>query len=120
MIDWPPDDNEEGRLPPLGTMLAELASADAPRRRKLLAAISDLSRKIGPNAAAAIPALIDWPLGGDRETEDEVCYALSNCAPASVAPLLELLNHPSELARQRLPRAEAGRPGRRRSPHSCR
>ena len=30
MIDWPPDDNEEGRLPPLGTMLAELA-----RRRRV-------------------------------------------------------------------------------------
>jgi HEAT repeat protein len=101
MIDRPLDDNEEGRLPPLGTMLAELAFADAPRRRELLLAISDLSWKIGPNAAVAIPALIDWPLGGDRETEDKVCYALSNCAPASVAPLLELLNHPSELARQR-------------------
>src|SRR5262245_56645582 len=101
MIDWPPDDNEEGRLSPLGAMLAELASADALRRRKLLAAILDLSWKIGPNAEAAIPALIDWPLGGDRETEDEVCYALSNCAPASVAPLLELLKHPSALARQR-------------------
>jgi len=36
--------------------------------------------KSAPNAAAAIPALIDWPLGGERETEDEVCYALSNCA----------------------------------------
>jgi hypothetical protein len=39
--------------------------------------------------------------GGDRETEDNVCYALNNCAPASVAPLLELLNHSFELARQR-------------------
>jgi HEAT repeat protein len=101
MIDWPPDDHEEGRLPPLGTMLAELVFADARRRRELLAAILDLTWKIGPNAAAAIPALIDWPLGADRETEDKVCYALSNCAPASVAPLLELLNHRSEQARQR-------------------
>jgi hypothetical protein len=32
MIDWPPDDGEEGRLPPLGTMLAEIASGDVPRR----------------------------------------------------------------------------------------
>jgi len=30
MIDWPPDDNEEGRLPPLG-MLAELALSGSPR-----------------------------------------------------------------------------------------
>ena len=62
-------------------MLAEPASTDAPQRRELLAAILDLSWKIGPNAAAAISALIDWPLGGDRETEDKVCYALSNWRP---------------------------------------
>jgi HEAT repeat protein len=101
MIDWLPDDNEEDRLPPLSAMLAELATAEAPRRLELLAAISDLSWKIGPNAAAAIPALIDWPLGGDRNTEDRVCHALGNCAPASIAPLLKLLEHPSELARLR-------------------
>ena len=82
-------------------MRAEPASTDAARRRELLAAILDLSRKIGPNAAAAISALIDWPLGGDRETADKVCYALSNWTPGSGVPLLELLNHPSELARQR-------------------
>src|SRR5262245_12125528 len=101
MIDWPPDGNEESRLPPLSTILAELRTADASRRRELLTAISDLCWQIGPNAAAAIPALIDWPLGGDRETEDSVCYALSNCAPASIAPLLRLLDHPSDLARLR-------------------
>ena len=101
MIDWLPDDNEEDRLPPLSAMLAELATAEAPRRLELLAAISDLSWKVGPNAAAAIPALIDWPLGGDRNTEDRVCHALGNCAPASIAPLLKLLEHPSELARLR-------------------
>ena len=38
MNDW--NDNELGRLPPLGTMLAELASAGAPGRRELLAAMS--------------------------------------------------------------------------------
>ena len=71
-------------------MLAELASADAPRRRELLAAILDVSWKIGPNAAAAVPALIDWPLAGDRETEDEVCYALSNRAPRRPDRLIAL------------------------------
>src|SRR5262245_36411892 len=102
MIDWlREDDNQEDKLPALSTMLAELAAADAPRRRELLTAISRLTWEIGPNAAAAIPALIDWPLGSDRNTEDRVCHALSNCAPASVAPLLKLLEHPSELARLR-------------------
>src|SRR5262249_13750820 len=101
MVERPPDDNEGRRLRRLRAMVVELGTADAPRRRELLAAISDLSGKIGPNAAAAIPALIDWPLGGDRETEDKICYALSNCWPASFAPLLELLDHPSELARLR-------------------
>jgi HEAT repeat protein len=101
MIDWPPDDNAADQLPALSAMLAELATADASRRRELLAAISDLTWKIGPNAAAAIPVLLDWPLGGDRESEERVCHALSNCAPASIAPLLKLLEHPSELARLR-------------------
>jgi GNAT superfamily N-acetyltransferase len=55
----------------------------------------------GPRAAAAIPTLSDWPLGGDRETEDSVCYALSNCSPASIAPLLQL--------RRRQGQARAGR-----------
>src|SRR5262245_3895420 len=101
MSDWPTDDNEEDWLAPLSAMLSDLGTADPPRRRELLAAILDLSWKVGPNASAAIPALIDWPLSDDNETEDSVCYALSNCWPASFAPLLERLNHPSELARKR-------------------
>jgi hypothetical protein len=64
MTDRPMVDNEESRLLPL----------DAPRHQELLAAILDLSWKIGPNAAAAIPALIDWPSAGGRQTEDKLCY----------------------------------------------
>jgi HEAT repeat protein len=102
MIDWPPDDDKaEDRLPELSAMLAELATADAPRRRELLTEIMHLTWEIGSSAAVAIPVLIDWPLDGERETEERVCHALSNCAPAGVAPLLELLEHPSELARLR-------------------
>jgi HEAT repeat protein len=97
----PQDDNAEDQRPALDIMLAELVTADAPRRRELLAAIADVTWEIGADAAAAVPSLIDWPLGEDRQIEERVRHSLSNCAPASVAPLLKLLEHPSELARLR-------------------
>jgi hypothetical protein len=50
MIDWPRDDNEEDRLPPLGTMLAELASVEW---------VAEALSQIGSPALAAVPLLLE-------------------------------------------------------------
>jgi len=56
----------------LSASFAELPTAEVPRRQEILKAISDLCWKVGPRAAGAIPMLIGWPFGSDRETEDAV------------------------------------------------
>jgi hypothetical protein len=47
MIDWPPDDNEEDRLPPLGT---ELASVEW---------VAEALSQIGSPALPAVPLLLE-------------------------------------------------------------
>src|SRR5262245_491234 len=83
MIDWPPD---EARLPPLGTMLAEFASADAPRRGDLLAAIIRPVLENRPKRCRGNPGADRLAARWGPRDERKVCYALSNYAPASVAP----------------------------------
>src|SRR5262245_47923502 len=99
------DLDDESVAASLNALLAELRTAGGPRRREILKAISDLCWKVGPRAAAAVPALIEWPPEAEREADDEVCYALSNCAPASIAPLLGLLGQGSAPTRERACRA---------------
>ncbi len=89
----------------LAPLLAEspavLASADVHRQREILDKISDICRSRGARASAAVPLLITWPISADRNTEDSVCYALAYCAPASIAPLVELADNQSDPLRAR-------------------
>lgn len=77
------------------------ASADFARQRQILDELSEICRRRGPRAAAAVPLLVAWPISADRNIEDGVCYSLAYCAPASIAPLLELLDNRSDPLRAR-------------------
>lgn len=104
MVSYPwddggPSDDEIARQ--LRAWSTELVDADTARRLEILKSISELSWKAGPRMAAVIPVLLRWPASEDREIEDAVCYALMNCAPSSISPLLAQLRDTSEFLRKR-------------------
>jgi HEAT repeat protein len=96
-----PADTDDRLAALLAERPAALASVDVARQREMLDELSDICRNVGPRAAAAVPLLITWPISADRNTEDSVCYALAHCAPASIAPLVELLDNRSDPLRAR-------------------
>lgn len=104
MVSYPWDDNDPSDdevARQVRAWVSELTDAGASRSEEILKSISELSWKAGPRMAGVIPILLRWPASEDREIEDSVCYALRNCSPASISPLLTLLRGASEASRQR-------------------
>lgn len=99
---WP---FEEKSDPELRTLLLEnverIRCGDAEARRLAIAQVYELSYANQGRISYAIPALIECLSDPDEAISESLCYALSYAAPDSLLPLVDALQNPLPVARER-------------------
>ena len=82
-------------------LLPDARSADVETRRTAFSALSNLGREVGERIAITIPTLLDGLSDPDVQIGESAIYALSNCRPASLKPLIACLARSEPLVRER-------------------